>query len=222
MRTLILILLISTLFNCNKEPSKQEPVVLSGRIIQDCGLQPLANANINLEVIYSANNTWGYNVFFQEFKADSNGYFWHKFTIPSDGYYCKLTFYGGGIDSIFNWSNKNFGNIIAEPTVNFVTKLKINNPYQLGDTLYIHDYSIKNNIKIPAPLKDTIFNNTYNYPLKTLYTPEIENFVEISANYFIYDSVLYRGFYNRIFEKQNKFRIPSCNANIDTIVIEID
>jgi|SRR5690606_32105418 len=114
------------------------------------------------------------------------------------------------------------GSFIARPTTSFVYRIKVNNPYNVGDTLYlsIPPFTPLKGHVISAPLQDSTFETIYNYSQLASYNygetdnVEIKFGVTVSKNGFIRDSIY--------FSETRVFNFPACPSKIDTITIFIN
>ena len=79
MKNLLYILLgISILASCKKEPMENGAKTISGRIVQDCSLTPLANTSLKL-LVSESQSFKGSEVSIYDFTSDANGNFSYTF-----------------------------------------------------------------------------------------------------------------------------------------------
>ena len=184
--TIKLLIIIGLLYSCKKE-EPIEPIesttTLTGKIVKNCAGIAMANQEVEIRVSYGV---WEKNDVF-EAKTDSNGNFNWTFDIKENKYNVKLRL--AGIDILsFGSKDRNLGTIIATPTCNVVMKIKVNNPYNLGDTLQLKDlpnHPLKG-LKLSAPFRDTILTTAYNYSeLSWPDTFEQKNTTYVSTNIYI-------------------------------------
>ncbi len=94
MKNLLSILIaLSLMTSCKKEKMENNSKTITGRIVQDCGMTPLANTSMKLFVSESQSFT-GSEVSIYDFTSDANGNF--KFTVNlDDGKYVNEVRLGG-------------------------------------------------------------------------------------------------------------------------------
>ena len=221
MKTLFYILSLALVVaSCKKdEPLENETKTYTGTLVANCSMTPMPNASIT--VFIREPQSFGSNTIIEQYTTDANGNF--SFTINLDnGKYVNEIRLGGANITPDGPNSNNMGTIIASPTANFVVKLKVNNPYSVGDTLFIKDFSTMMNVKISAPLSDYTFNTTYNYSSLQNRTLTNKSSVEISSNYSIYNGVLGTGSYNKLHSEFYERLIPACTGMVDTVLIEIN
>ena len=116
------------------------------------------------------------------------------------------------------------GTFYANPTTSFVYRIKVNNPYEVGDTLHFNVQGLLSGANahkalhtIAAPFTDTTFSLATNY-----YEQEFSQYQNIKSgtinmNYGVANS-------NRVFlcEKDLTFPTTYCSSKIDTLTIEIN
>jgi len=221
MKTLFYILSLALVVaSCKKdEPLENETKTYTGTLVANCSMTPMPNASIT--VFIREPQSFGSNTIIEQYTTDANGNF--SFTINLDnGKYVNEIRLGGANITPDGPNSNNMGTIIASPTANFVVKLKVNNPYSVGDTLFIKDFSTMMNVKISAPLSDYTFNTTYNYSSLQNRTLTNKSSVEINSNYSIYNGVLGTSSYNKLHSEFYERLIPACSGMIDTVLIEIN
>lgn len=203
-----------------KKDKKEEGMVLSGTIIDDCSGNPLANFSMAADVQVScAKTTPCFDTYF--FDTDANGSFY--LNIEKKGG-TELRAYNGrsilkGIP-IPNNKELHLGSFIARPTTSFVYRVKVNNPYNSGDTLQLSIHQGAYRIKIPAPLSDTTFPQVNNYAELSPQTYDKMNIVNVKG---LYD-ITKGGLTNDDIIKREMFSyaLPACPSKIDTITIFIN
>ena len=225
MKTLLyLVILVTLITNCKKdEPLQNGPKTIVGKIVSDCSLTPLANSPIRL-LISESQALSSSDLSIYDFTSDANGNFSYTLNNPPSSFTSELRFGGTSIKGVVPKSteSKNLGTLIATPTANFVVKLKVNNSYGVGDTLFIKDFSTMTNVKIPGPFSDYTFNTTYSFSDIQNRTLTNKNFVEVSTGIILYNGTLYTSSYNEL--SRNKFEklILACTGMVDTLLIEIN
>lgn len=211
---IIYILLLFILLSCEKEEIN---ATVSGRIVIDCIGTPLANINLKARVQITSINI-GPDFDYYSFSTDANGNFSVK--IKKRG---GMEIEKNGntiIDGIPVIGDINIGTFNTFPTSSFVYRIKVNNSYNVGDTLQLSIHQGINRITIPAPLFDTIFPVVTNYG--SYQHPYYENtdYVTVSGLYDITKGALT---YQDIIKRETfSFSLPACPSTIDTITIEIN
>lgn len=206
--------------SCKKE-KKEEGMVLSGTIIDDCSGKPLANFSMAADVQVScAKTTPCFDTYF--FDTDANGSFY--LNIEKKGG-TELRAYSSGTSilkgiPIPNNKELHLGSFIARPTTSFVYRIKVNNPYSAGDTLQLSIHQGAYRIKIPAPLSDTTFPQVNNYAELSPQTYDNMNIVNVKG---LYD-ITKGGLTNDDIIKREMFSyaLPACPSKIDTITVFIN
>ena len=224
MKNLLYILCFSlAITSCKKDKLENEPKTITGRIVQDCTMVPLANSPIKLLISESQAFT-GSDVSIYDFTSDANGSFSYTVDNPPVTFISELRFGGTTIKGVVpkSTNSKNLGELIARPTANFVVKLKVNNPYSVGDTLFIKDFSTMMNVKISAPFTDHTFNTTYNYSSIQNRILTNKDLVEIKSSFIIYNGSQNSGSYNELKDELYERLIPACTGMVDTVLIEIN
>ena len=167
MKNLIKITLLLTilLYACKKdkiiEPTEETTITLTGKIVYNCAGDPIRNRSVKVFVAYG---DWNTDIL--DAKTDTNGNF--EWTFDKKKSIVNITLRVAGIGDILTFEDKhrNLGTIIATPTCNVVMKIKVNNPYSLGDTLRLKDFPNHPTLKginITAPFRDTVLTPAYNY-----------------------------------------------------------
>ncbi len=211
--------LLVLIASCKKDKMENNPKTITGKIAQDCGMTPLANTPMKLFVSESQSFT-GSEVSIYDFTSDANGNFSYTLQNPPATFTSDLRFNGVIIGGVVphNSDSKNLGTIIASPTANFVVKLKANNHYGVGDTLYFPNFQINEIVKIAAPVSDSIFNVVYNYSSIQNRTLSNKNKIEISSFYAVWGGAPYKQIKEEYFTKY----ITACTGILDTVLIEIN
>tara|TARA_B110000977_G_scaffold2219_3_gene3041 strand:- start:3543 stop:4199 length:657 start_codon:yes stop_codon:yes gene_type:complete len=218
MKNLFYILIaLSVFLSCKKdEPQEEtESITLSGRILKDCSLEPYRNTYMRL-VVHMPPGNWE-NTKVYGFFSDSSGYFNHNITKKIGDYSSILQF------DTFNISPNSInihsiGTIIKKPFANIVVKLKINNSYSMGDTLYFPNYGTNKWDTIPCPLRDTVFQPVYNFTHSGQPNLEDKNSVPVICHFSIWGGLPYQKIKEDFFKKY----IPGCTGGLDTVEIEIN
>lgn len=219
MKKLIYILaaILLGISSCKKEDEK---FVVTGQIIKDCSGEPLANFNI--EGWLDCDKPFSKCVEVFAATTDANGNF--SMVITRKGS-LEISTPGKGfpfLSGIPVISSVSLGSFMAEPTTSFVYRIKVNNPYNVGDTLYlsIPPFTPLKGHVIPAPLQDSTFETIYNYSQLASYNygetdnVEIKFGVTVSKDGFIRDSIY--------FSETRVFNFPACPSKIDTITLVVD
>ena len=205
--------------SCKKEEPISTTTTYTGKLVKDCSLIPMPNASIT--VFIREPQSFGSNTIIEQYTTDANGNF--SFTINLDnGKYVNEIRLGGANITPDGPNSNNMGTIIASPTANFVVKLKVNNPYSVGDTLFIKDFSTMMNVKISAPFTDHTFNTTYNYSSIQNRILTNKDLVEIKSSFIIYNGSQNSGSYNELKDELYERLIPACTGMVDTVLIEIN
>ncbi len=193
MKNLLYIFCLLVLIASCKKEETPEPTTYTGKLVADCNMVPMTNSPI--KVFIREPQSFGSNTIIKDFTTDANGNF--KFTVNlDDGKYVNEVRLGGTSITPDGPNENNMGTIIASPTANFVVKLKVNNPYSLGDTLFIKDFSTMTNVKLAAPFSDYTFNRTYNYSSNQNRTLTNKNSVEIKSSFGIYNGTMNTSSFN--------------------------
>ena len=206
---MVLVLLAS----CSKE---EISAIISGRILKDCTGEPLGNFNMVFSIEYP--DGLSSKVEFVPFSTDKNGYF--SFTNTHSG--SGEIGVANGHDLLRSFpvkKNIDLGTFYATPTTSFVYRIKVNNPYQVGDTLRIYIPGFQA-IKIPAPIHDSVFSPILNYSSLATQTYPIDGTVPVDVGYDVYKG-LNNTVNNRLIIEEFTHNLPECN-NLDTITIEIN
>ena len=222
MKNLLYILCFSlAITSCKKDKLENEPKTITGRIVQDCTMVPLANSPIKLLISESQAFT-GSDVSIYDFTSDANGNFSYTVDNPPVTFISELRFGGTTIKGVVpkSTNSKNLGELIARPTANFVVKLKINNSYGLGDTLSLANYdNLFQSIKIAAPFKDTVFLPNYNYSSPTSNnTLSNKNSVIIANGHEIFSGISGTSSFISKSINFDEVSIKGCSGAIDTVV----
>lgn len=202
------------LLSCEKEEIN---ATVTGRIVTDCVGSPLANTNLKARVkVTSIKIGPDYDYYY--FSTDADGNFSIK--IKKRGG-MEIEKNGSTIlDGIPVNDNINIGTYNAYPTTSFVYRIKVNNPYNVGDTLQLSIYQGTNRIIIPAPLFDTIFPVVNNYGSYQHPIYGNTDYVTVSGLYDITRGALT---YQDIIKRETfSFSLIACPSTIDTITIEIN
>lgn len=215
---------IITLIGCSKEKD-DESMVLNGTILDDCSNKPLTNFSLELNVRYTCVKVGNGCLDTYYFNTDANGFF--SVNIEKKGIGADLRAYNGtaildGITTRNSGKEMSLGTFIAHPTTSFVYRVKVNNPYNVGDTLQLSIHQGAYRIKIPAPLSDTTFPQVNNYAeLSTLtYDNMNSGIVNIKGLYDITKGSLTNE--NLIKRELFSYALPACPLKIDTITIFIN
>lgn len=221
MRTLLIILSVLILFSCEKEDNEEANTAVSGRIVQDCNGTPLANKSIEAWVKLSG-TCWSLTgcTDLLYTTTDANGNF--SFNTKKGSMEIRLKGSNTILDGIPVLGNLDLGTFNAFPTTSFVYRIKVNNPYSVGDTLYLSvpPFTPLRGYVLSAPFQDSIFTLVENYQELGNHNyggtsnVEVKFGVTVSKDGFIRDSVYY--------SETKIFNLPSCPSRIDTLTIEIN
>ena len=226
MKTIIkLTIIVFLLYSCKKEVEPITPIdrtiTLTGKIIHNCAGNPVKNRDVEIYVVYG-----GWSGEIVNVKTDSNGNF--NWTFETKQSVLDITLRVAGLGDILTFDPKlhqNLGTIVANPTANVVIKIKVNNPYSLGDTLLLKDlvnYPAKN-LKISAPFKDTVLSVAYSYSqLSWPGTFEQKNTTFVETNIYIYKGVSGTSSLQVLYDRWIDDRFKSCTGAVDTLLIEIN
>ncbi|MEN9001688.1 MAG: hypothetical protein ABF242_05210, partial [Flavobacteriales bacterium] len=209
--------------SCKKEKpleNDSNSKTYTGLLVANCAMTPMPNETIT--VFIKEPQSFGSNTLIEQYRTDATGNF--NFTVDlSDGKYVNEIRLGGANITPDGPNSNTMGTIIASPTADFVVKLKINNPYSLGDTLLVPDFTQTLKVKLACPLQDTTFNPVYNYSSLTNRTLSKKN--KISPNpvsYFVYNGKMNTPSFNLVKNKDIHFLISACTGMVDTVLIEIN
>lgn len=223
MKTLLYISVVTFILasvSCKKD-KEEKTYVISGTILKDCSMEPLANTPLHIMV--DVLDGFGKKVDGYFLDTDANGNFsfvmHRKGTIDIRNASGMVTYLMAPAPS---GKELHLGSFIARPTTSFVYRIKVNNPYNVGDTLYlsIPPFTPLKGHVIPAPLQDSTFETIYNYSQLASYNygetdnVEIKFGVTVSKNGFIRDSIY--------FSETRVFNFPACPSKIDTITLVVD
>ena len=217
MKKLIFILaaILLGVTGCKKDDKE---FVITGQIIKDCSGEPLANFNI--EGWLDCDEPFSKCVEVFAATTDANGNF--SMVITRKGV-LEISTPGKGFPFLSHIpviSSVSLGSFMAEPTTSFVYRIKVNNPYNVGDTLQLSIYQGAYRIKIPAPLSDTTFPQVNNYAELSPQSYGSVNIVNVKG---LYD-ITKGGLTNEDIIKRELFTfvLPACPSKIDTITIQIN
>lgn len=222
MRTLLILFSILIFFSCEKEDNEKADTIVSGRIVQDCNGTPLANKNIEAWVKLSGtclSLTGCTDLLYTT--TDANGNF--SFNTKKGSMEIRLKGSNTILYGIPVLDNINIGTFNAFPTTSFVYRIKINNTYNVGDTLVtdLKGLGIAGRYKFPAPLTDTSFVIT-NYTV--LDSPNFSNvgFIPVEIGFGIYKNAINitDNWYNTYTIKS--YNVIACNTTTQEIVLEIN
>ncbi|MBW6484358.1 MAG: hypothetical protein K0B10_15045 [Vicingaceae bacterium] len=181
----ILAAIVISITGCEKE-EKDTSFVLMGRILKDCSGEPLAN--FPLEAIVSTRRIIHATDYYY-FDTDANGNI--NLLIDEFGG-VKLRAAAGatllsGIVPAENQKELNLGTFMASPTTSFVYRIKVNNPYNVGDTLVtdLKGLGIAGRFKFAAPLQDTSFEVT-NYSVLSPQSFSTIGFIPVEIGYGVF------------------------------------
>ncbi|MEN8928499.1 MAG: hypothetical protein ABF242_03375 [Flavobacteriales bacterium] len=219
MKTLLYILSFALVItSCKKEKpleNDSNSKTYTGLLVADCAMTPLPNETIT--VFIKEPQSFGSNTLIEQYRTDGTGNF--NFTVDlGNGKYVNEIRLGGANITPDGPNSNTMGTIIAAPTADFVVKLKINNPYNVGDTLYIYDYAIADHIKIIAPFNDKFFSVMHNFSNINNRTLTDKNAIEVQLNHSVYQGTPGTASFNELSQSFESFMIEGCSGAIDTIV----
>ena len=221
MKTLFYILSLALVVaSCKKDkPLENETKTYTGTLVANCSMTPMPNTSIT--VFIREPQSFGSNTIIEQYTTDANGNF--SFTINLDnGKYVNEIRLGGANITPDGPNSNNMGTIIASPTANFVVKLKVNNPYSLGDTLAIADFRDMSEMHISAPFKDTTLPVIYNYSSLNNRNLTNKNDILLNSNSFVFKGAVGTSSFNVIKSMRIERTIPACTGMVDTVLIEIN
>jgi len=210
---IIAILLILVAFTS----CKHDEVVctLKGRILNDCNGAPFANQEIALKQELSSGLTIQGGIL-AETTTDADGNF--VFTYQSEnGESLSINYSGPIIEGIPLKKTQDLGAIIYSPSCKIVYRVKINNPYNIGDTLSC--LNIENPsapIRIAAPLRDTIIGTIEAYSREVLQY-DTKEYSTIKGGWCIRSNstIVFIG-------REVTIQVQNCNTVPDTLTMVID
>ncbi|MBW6483882.1 MAG: hypothetical protein K0B10_12600 [Vicingaceae bacterium] len=222
MKNLIYILLAMVLLSITSCHKEDKGGILTGTILDDCSGKPLANFHMEANVNYSCFSTTPcYDTYF--FDTDANGYF--SLNIKKRGSTELRAKNGTSIlKHIPGQSSKelHLGTFIARPTTSFVYRIKVNNPYNVGDTLVTNLQGGGGaQFKFAAPLTDTSFTIS-NYSGKYANSYENIGFIPVEIGYGIYKNSINVGSNWYVNIPKVEFKIQSCHKGNQEVVLEIN
>ena len=183
-----IIFIILILFSCKKEklippPVDSNTVTLTGKLVKNCEGDILSNYPVDIWLYYG--NNLETTKLYAKTKADGN--FEWTFDKPKGLFKIKFRHHNGGHFFTFHSKHRDLGDIIVSPTCNVVMKIKVNNPYSVGDTLQLKDFTdYTKGIRIGAPFKDTVLSVAYDYAeLRWPLSFEQKNTTYVSTNIYI-------------------------------------
>ncbi|MEN8927779.1 MAG: hypothetical protein ABF242_10585 [Flavobacteriales bacterium] len=217
------------LFSCKKETnrnSSSSKIIVSGKIVTDCAGTPFANQNF---VLLKKNTAFiGNNRKEVAFSTDNEGNFKAEFPPTDFGseVFIRIGNSGGGSILSFNSeTDLNIGTLNTSPEASYQIKIKVNNPYSLGDTLRIGNYNGVGftSYKFPAPLSDTILNVAYNYS-NGLQIPTFDhiNKVQVRSSPLVYSGIMGTSSFTYKMEKNLNFYLDGCQSNVQDVIVTID
>jgi hypothetical protein len=223
MKTILIIFSFLFLLSCEKDDNETADTIVSGRIVQDCNGTPLANKNIEAWVKLSgtcSSLTGCTELLYTTTDADGN----FSFKTKKGSMEIRLKGSSTILYGIPILNHVNIGTFNAFPSTSFVYRIKVNNPYNVGDTLVtdLKGYGIAGRYKFPAPLTDTSFIIT-NYTV--LDSPDFSNigFISVEIGYGIYKNSINvaNNWYNTYTNKS--YNVAICQTpNNQEIVLEIN
>ena len=181
-----IIVLTLVLSSCKKDKPIpiETTITLTGRIVKNCAGDPLINHPVEIWLTMGGKLIATHKSL--DAKTDSNGNF--KWTFDKEKGIIIIALRVDGADILtFDPKHRNLGTIIATPTCNVVMKIKVNNPYSVGDTLQLKDFTdYTKGIRIGAPFKDTVLSVAYDYAeLRWPLSFEQKNTTYVSTNIYI-------------------------------------
>ena len=216
---LLPLLALSLLSDCRKE-SEVEPktYTLSGRLLQDCQGSPIRNDTLLFEMskwqwLYGTSATTNRVI------TDSQGYFSHTYKYQND--YTTATFKtktGREIIDLKLNANYRLNDVLLNASSNFRIKFIFNQPYQIGDTLYMYNqFNMDSTIKIPAPFTDQIINHLFE--VSRYYPPTSNQLKQITSSirYSIYGNTTS----DKTYHEEIIFYLKACSFDNQLVTLEI-
>lgn len=224
MKTILIIFSFLFLLSCEKDDNETADTIVSGRIVQDCNGTPLANKNIEAWVRLSgtcSSLTGCTDLLYTTTDADGN----FSFKTKKGSMEIRLKGSNTILYGIPILDNINLGTFNAFPTTSFVYRIKVNNPYNVGDTLVANVEGLLSSANvnqplhiIAAPFNDTTFSVVTNYGERDSPTYQNIGSVNVKMEYGVVNAN--HDFY---FEKTGLvFSIKSCSSVLDTITLVVD
>ncbi len=172
---IILSLLIFVFSGCNKENKKE--YAISGKILQGCTNQPVANKEVILYQLISSNwtlQTSGGEV--GKTTTDANGNFSLKYKSKNSNELRLQVSAGFGFSTIMERipSEKDIIDFVIHDraTTTIQVKLNVGNFYTSNDTLLISDYrNLAVRLKVPGPFQNGVLYSAPNYEVMNYYVP---------------------------------------------------
>lgn len=160
-RFLLCFLILASLFPLNSCRKKDQVLHVSGTLLRDCDLMPMANVRVSVSSISNL-ITHGTSA---ETQTDSLGHF----DIAYDPSGMGLNFYVNGnwvLGEIPMTENVDLGIFVAYPNAEYVISIDFGNSFSSKDTLFLFNYSSYTKVhKISGPFKDTILPLDTCYPI---------------------------------------------------------
>lgn len=171
------ILALSSLFMsflaCRKAfdlPGEGPTYTITGKLYQDCNMQPVANQKVDLFQEYSTGIGGVNGGVLAETVTDSNGYFKFEFK-DKNGYTESVRIPAGlGYSKLLEFIPRNQSisnvNVFISLTSNIQVSLQVSNAYTSSDTLYITDFrDLSKKLKIVGPFLNGTLYTTNFFPI---------------------------------------------------------
>ena len=207
--------LLISFHSCKKgidSPGDGPTYTITGRLFQDCNMQPVANQQVDLFQEYSTGVGGLNGGILAATTTDANGNFTFDFKdmdgftesirIPAGQGYTKL------IENIPQ--NQSISNMEVYKTIytNFQVYLNVFNPHPNTDTLVIANFETNTEMRIPCPLSSGILYTATNYQLLNVAYGD-NNYKRITWYFNQYNGTLYEKTF-----KIDKF----CNDTVFTTI----
>ncbi|MEN8927780.1 MAG: hypothetical protein ABF242_10590 [Flavobacteriales bacterium] len=215
------------LFSCKKENSNTKiDVTITGKIVTDCAGTPFANQNF---VLLKKNTAFIGNKRKEvAFSTDNEGNFKAEFPPTDFGseVFIRIGNSGGGSILSFNTTTDlNIGTLNTTPKASYQIKIKVNNPYNVGDTLIINNHKGGGArvYKFAAPFSDTIIEVVNNYS-NSLQIPRLENInqVHVVSTTSVISGISGTSSFSVKLNKSNTLYFEGCQTGVQTGTVIID
>ena len=207
-----LLLIIATFTSCKHDDTYY---TVKGRILNSCDGVPFANQEIALKQSSSLSGRGGV---LNTTSTDANGNFTFTYNISDciDGENMRVNCSGPIIEYIPTQQNIDIGTIISNPICKIIYRVKINNPYNIGDTLSCLNFNNPSqSLLMTGSFRDSTFGLFNVYSTNTL-NYKTKNESTIEGNWFVKNGTFYTSL------KRVTIQVQNCNAVPDTLTMVID
>lgn len=173
LKLLALSSLLISFQSCKKDidsPGDGPTYTISGRLYQDCNMQPVSNQAIDLFQEYSTGLDGHLNGgILAQTTTDANGNFKFDFK-DMDGFTESIRIPAGqGYTKLMSDipQNKSISDlqVFISLTTNIQVSIKVNNPHTINDTLVVTDFRNMTELKIQCPLNSGVLYTATNFQL---------------------------------------------------------